>query len=238
MEECKNNLDNFLVETIFKDSDIEEIWTSENPIDFTYKLIESHFRRTTGRIDPDTNLLMAQAEFHVNNLIYSKENFKEYPIAFHTNILNLLSILLNLNDKIYYQDPAQNVDEEFIKRTNSLAEPDFALICKSKLNEIRNGLQVLQMIPSRMDKEMTQYLNKNDVKNLLEYIRTFYFPYIRLFYYFTNKQRITEDNKIDLIICKPLPVPPLSFGDLQKEEKAVTSDQLEAEEVNVKKEVM
>ncbi len=144
MEEQSNRkndyyeIENFTIEILFKESDIEEIWNHSNPILNVYDLIEANMRKKTGKIDFDSNLLMALAEFHVNNLIYFKENFK-FPIPIYCKLMNLMNILLSLREDNNLRtetketrDPTKgNTDEE--EKNNAHTEPDFSVICRNKI---------------------------------------------------------------------------------------------------------
>ena len=137
--------ENFQIEKLFKDSDIEEIWNHSNPLLNIYDLIEKNLRAKTGKIDFDSNLIMALAEFHVNNLIYFKENFK-FPTNIYCKLMNLMNILLNLreeninnnNKEDYKTIPTASICEE--EKQTSINEIDFSLICRNKLKELKKGL--------------------------------------------------------------------------------------------------
>lgn len=63
---------------------------------------------------------------------------------------------------------------------------------------------------SRIKEEGTFYLQIYELSIILEYLNTFFFPFIRLYYHFLNIEEITENKKIEIIIAKPVDVPPLS----------------------------
>lgn len=240
-EHLKKNdyeLENFEIEMLFKESDIEEIWNHSNPILNVYDLIEANMRKKTGNIDFDSNLLMALAEFHVNNLIYFKENFK-FPIPIYCKLMNLLNILLSLREDNFRNDTKEtlksdptrgNYDEE---EKNNHAEPDFSVICRNKVRDLKKGFLKLDLIAQDKKKtggvvnykEDSYYLKNNEVASILDYVNTFYFPFIRLYYHFINIERITENKKIDVIINRPLPVPPLNVAVKQIQEKIQFDEQ-------------
>ena len=231
-------LTSFEIEMLFKESDIEEIWNHSNPILNVYDLIEANMRKKTGKIDFDSNLLMALAEFHVNNLIYFKENFK-FPIPIYCKLMNLLNILLNLREDNVLTETKENGksyptrgnnDEE---EKNNHTDPDFSIICTNKIRDLKKGFLKLQLIAQDKKKtggvanykEDSYYLKNNEVALILDYVNTFYFPFIRLYYHFINIERITENKKIDVIINKPLPVPPLNVAVKQIQEKIQFEEQ-------------
>lgn len=235
----ENDIEKFTLEILFKDSDIEEIWNHSNPILNVYELIEESMRKKTGQIDFDSNLLMALAEFHVNNLIYFKETFK-FPIHIYCKLMNLLNSLLNLREEnISTQNNKKNenqyADEEEEKvNQDEYIEPDFSLICRNKLKDLKRGLIKLELIAqdkkktggTSINKLDTYYLKNHEVSLILEYVNTFYFPFIRLYYHFINIERITENKKIDVIINRPLSVPPLNMAVKQIQEKIQFDEQV------------
>ncbi len=89
-----------------------------------------------------------------------------------------------------------------------------------------------------INKTTTQnfYLNKQEVGKLLDYLKLFYFPFIRLFYHFVNIDRITENKKLEVVINRPLPVPPLSMAVKQKLEKNIFEEQKKEGEKDLEEE--
>ena len=201
------------IENLFReDSQIDEVYDNANPIGSVYEILETHYRRETGNIHQDTNMLMTIAEFHVNNLIYLKEHFPNFPNRVHCKLLNLLNILLQLKE--------EKKDEESVGKD----EPDFSLICKRKLQEIKKGLYEQDLVFNNSSGN-TFYLKSNEVIALMEYIKTFYFPFIRLYYHFLNIEKITENKRIVVIINRPLHAPPLSSAVMQIQEKNLFEEQ-------------
>lgn len=127
----------------------------------------------------------------------------------------------------------------FNKLNHKEKEVDFSIIAKKKLFELRSALIKLNLIKkenfacySNDNKSKKQappivslndsnlnsyiqsnhgfYLQPNEVSILLNYINTFYFPFIRLYYHFLNIEKVTENKKIEIIISKPLNIPSLS----------------------------
>lgn len=217
--------ENITIENIFtSEEQINEIWENSNPINYVYDIIESHYQNTTGKLDYDSNMLMAISEFHVNNLIFLKETYKSFPNSIICKLLNLLNILLNLREE-------GGKEEADGRETN---RPDFEKICQNKVRQIKQGLFTLNLVykkPSSADSSASQtnkfYLKNEEIVGLLEYIKTFYLPFIKLYYHFINIEKITENKKIEVIINKPLPVPPLSTAVLQMQEKHQFEEQVE-----------
>jgi hypothetical protein len=204
MEEEPIIIDNVFTEEI----QIQEIYENSNPLGYVYDIIESFYQKSKGNLDVDSNMIMAVSEFHVNNLIFLKENFKTLPNSTLLKLLNLLNILLNLRE---------DSTDEFSSR-----EPDFAFICRKKLIEIKRGLYTLNLVYKKSKADNSDkfiYLKNEEIACLLEYIKTFYFPFIKLYYHFMNIEKITENKKIEVVINRPLPVPPLNMAMLQMQEK-------------------
>lgn len=243
--------ENFTIESLFVDSDIEEIWNHSNPLLNIYDLIEKNLRAKTGKIDFDSNLIMALAEFHVNNLIYFKENFK-FPTNIYCKLMNLMNILLNLREESINNNPKEEYKTvttssicEEDKQITSNTEIDFSLICRNKLKDLKKGLIKLDLIAQdkkktggvQMNREDNYYLKNNEVALILDYVNTFYFPFIRLYYHFINIERITENKKIDVIINRPLKVPPLNVAVKLIQEKIQYDEQNLADGNEDKKDV-
>ncbi len=218
--------DNFKIETIFSNEEqLNEIYDSSNPINSVYEILETHYRRTEGNIDKDSNILMAIAEFHVNNLIYLRENFSNFPGRIQCKLMNLLNILLNLKDDSkgeIVQKTQGSQEEESVDRE----EPDFALICRNKLQEIKRGFLELDLVKNSKSYE-NFHLKGSEIQDIMEYIKTFYFPFIRLYYHFVNIEKITENKRIEVIINRPLHVPPLSSAVMQIQDKNLFDEQKE-----------
>jgi hypothetical protein len=199
-----------VIENLFSDSDIESIWSSPNPGSSMFDLFEKHYRRL-GQIDIDNNIIQAYSEFHLNNLIFLKENF-QLTTEVTCKLLNIFNLLLSLKTG-----------------TKDKTEPNFALIGKNKLQEVKQGLIQTGLIAKE---SATQgfYLHRSEIAKLLDYINSFYIPFIRLYYHFANIENITENKRIELIINRPLPVPLLNVAVQQINEKNQIEVEIEDEE--------
>jgi hypothetical protein len=254
------------IESIFQESDIEEIYNNSNPISHVFELIENQYKSKSARVDYDSNMLMSIAEFHVSNLIYLKENFK-FPNTINCKLLNLLNILLSLREddlvltrnitSMTYDNMLSTNNIKKKTQTNSIMpliieeqeknnlkppEPDFAEIVLNKLTEIKAGLITLNLVhPKKQDHLSVTgnnfYLNRNEIAEFLEYIKTFYFPFIKLYYHFINIEKITENRKIDVIISRPLPIPALCLAVAQIQEKNQFEEQKEEKADETKRNV-
>jgi hypothetical protein len=212
------------IQNIFIEVQIKDIYESTNPIGVVYDIIESHHRRNNNNTEYDSNVLTAISEFHVNNLIFLKQNFT-FPDSIYSKLLNLLSVLLELrDDQVKTTDNDDNIQE--------IEDPNFAEICIKKLSDIKSGLFELNLIPNNNNTGSNFYLKNTEIVALLDYIKTFYFPFIRLYYHFVNIQKITETKKIDIVINRPLPIPPLSLAVMQAQDKNYFEEPKEIKEVN------
>jgi hypothetical protein len=243
----EQDIESFQIETLFNDADIEEIWNHSNPLMNVYDLIEKNLRQKTGKIDFDSNLIMALAEFHVNNFIYFKENFK-FPTNIYCKLMNLMNILLNLKEestKDHANTEISKTNEEEEEKQGT-PETDFSLICRNKLKELKKGLIKLELIAQdkkktggvQTNKEDSYYLKNDEVALILNYVNSSFFTFIRLYYHFINIERITENKKIDVIINRPLPVPTLNLAVKQIQEKVSIDEQNIADGSEEKKAVI
>ena len=207
----------FRVEEIFKDIDMEKIYSSPSPISHVFELLESYFRKKSGIIEYDYNLLMATSEFHVNNYIFLKEKF-DFKDEINAKVLNILALLLNLKDPDYKSNQASSI------------EINYTLLSKKKISELKQGLLNEKLIPYEKRGSMSQLsqnsfkMKLSDVNNLLEYVNSFYLSFFKLYYHFINIERITENKKISIIINKPNPIPALSNALRQIEEKPESNE--------------
>jgi len=211
--------DKLIINDIFTDKDIEEIWKSKNPLEYISEIIETFERKKTGNIDIDPQLLLATSEFHVNNLIFLKEKFSLTWSAY-AKLLNLLATMLNLTDG---------------ERSEDVKLSDSDLIIKIKLKELKKGLlqQDLILTSDNDSRGKGEALKPNDAIIILEYLNNSYFNFIQLYYFFANIQRKVDNDIIEVIINKPTQTPPLKLATkIEKPKEKVE------EKVEVKKEVI
>ena len=269
----ENNYDinSFTYEELFQVKDINDINDSSNPKGTIGNLIERFLEKKKGKVEIQSNLLMTQAEFHLNNLNFLQENFKNFPQEIICKILNLLSLLLNLEEEKYNINLPKSslLEDSELQKYTQVPEPDFSFICKRKFEELKYGFKYLGFFPTREEIEHKKkskntkkkkkneeeeeykeekkeeekkeekkveekienfYLNTKELQIILDYIKSFYFPFIRLFYHFININRITETKNVEVIINRPLPVPPLCEAVEQKLERNIIDEKKEEEE--------
>ncbi|MCQ2818062.1 MAG: hypothetical protein MJ252_12420, partial [archaeon] len=215
----------FKINEIFKPHHIKMIYESEDPIKQCCLNYESNYRMVTGKADFETTKLMAKAEFAVNVLCFLKEKFPNFEDPVLSKLLNVYCNLIELSDSKYLQ-----------------MNNDFKMISKVKLEEFKEGLKKSNLIP-KMKKEVLMskeadkkikdgkfFLNKEELQELLIYINKEYMPYIQMWYYFNNEERSIENEKIDIIINKPIPSLPLNMAKMKEEEKKEEEKKEENEE--------
>lgn len=254
MEESKHNKSTSkpIQEEIFTIESIQKIEKSDEPKNFVCTLLENYSKNKYGKLDIQSNILLAQAEFHVNNLNFLRETYPLYPEDVICKLLNLLVLLLDLKEEEYNTNLMRLAGEEDeIKKYDKMPEPDLGYICDKKLTQLKKGLQTLRLIPQDKQqmilgkeglmKKGTEdnpndfHMTEKELLLLLDYLRTFYFSFIRLFYHFVNIDRITENKKIEVIINRPLPVPPLMLAVGQKVEKNIFDEQKDKDEDSARK---
>ena len=146
-----NDKSYFTYEELFTINDIKEINESANPKGTISTLIEKFIEKKKGKVEIQSNLLMSQAEFHLNNLTFLQENFKNFPLDIICKILNLLAMLLNLEEEKYNINlPKTSIFEDNeMKKYGQVPEPDFSFICRKKLEELKEGFKFLGFFPTR-----------------------------------------------------------------------------------------
>jgi len=243
-EENNENLENEkkIEIPIFEPSQIDLVYNSNDPINETSLILQSHFRRVFLRADFNIEKLLGQSEFHVNNLIFLKENFQNFPNEIICKLLNIMSQLISFEN------------EENIKENE---KDNFLQISKNKLNEFKNNLISYNLYPTTkgetiqandVNKQLKDgkfFLNIKEIQLIMKYLKLEYFPYIQMWFYFDKDIRKVTEEKIELIINKPLDSMPLNIAieeeieeELNKKENELTDEEKlkEEEEKKLKEE--
>ena len=106
-------------DSIFSSDKIDKLFNAEDPIQSTNILLQDHFRKVTGNANFDEEKLKAEAEFHINNLVFLKQNFSfdNDTISILMNILGKLIKFKNLNNtntkpksKVVQNESQENID--------------------------------------------------------------------------------------------------------------------------------
>ena len=88
-------------DTIFFEDRIDKLFNAKDPIESIFVLLQDHFRKINGNANFDEEKLRAEAEFHVNNLVFLKQsfNFDNETISSLMNVLGKLIKFKNPNAK-------------------------------------------------------------------------------------------------------------------------------------------
>lgn len=233
-DEIDIDFNNYEVPNIFTNEDIDNMRISFSAVTYVYPKLDLYFRKKFGVIF-DSNMLIATSEFNINNLDFLSNRFS-FPKYIIVKLLNCFMTLLNLRERpdqqmnstfesknIYSMHGSQ---KNIIK--NKESEIDFSKISKRILLELKISLIKSKLIKEdaltniKIDKQNYKSLNKSDendipfylahheLNTILNYLNTFYFPFIRLYYHFINIEQITINKKIEIVIEIPKTVPPLS----------------------------
>ena len=88
-------------DTIFFEDRIDKLFNAKDPIESIFVLLQDHFRKINGNANFDEEKLRAEAEFHVNNLVFLKQsfNFDNETVSSLMNVLGKLIKFKNPNAK-------------------------------------------------------------------------------------------------------------------------------------------
>ena len=81
-------------DTIFFSDRIEKLYNAKDPIESINVLLQDHFRKINGNANFDDEKLRAEAEFHVNNLVFLKQNFSYFDDEAISSLMNILGKLI------------------------------------------------------------------------------------------------------------------------------------------------
>ena len=289
-------------DSIFIPDKIEKIFNAKDPIESINILLQDHYRKINGNANFDEDKLKAQAEFHVNNLVFLKQKFS-FDDETISSLMNILAKLINfskkteeknnenniqetdnqvdnqsnlnnsnlknaetknenLNEKNVSEHPSQiqenektpqeeeqNDDEKNKNEKKSdennieLENVDFLSLSKNKLNEFKESLIAGNLFPktkndfafaNKKDKTRADgkfFLNLNEINSILNYIKSDYLPYIRMWYYFENGKRNITERKIEVIINTPTLLDmPLSMATEEKIPDSAKKEETEEEQ--------
>ena len=90
-------------DTIFFADRIDKLYNAKDPIESINVLLQDHFRKINGNANFDEEKLRAEAEFHVNNLVFLKQTFSfdNEAISSLMNVLGKLIKFKNINQQNY-----------------------------------------------------------------------------------------------------------------------------------------
>ena len=85
-------------DTIFFSDKIEKLFNAKDPIESINVLLQDHFRKINGNANFDEEKLRAEAEFHVNNLVFLKQNFPSFDDETISSLMNILGKLIKFKN--------------------------------------------------------------------------------------------------------------------------------------------
>ena len=81
-------------DTIFFADKIDRLFNARDPIESINTLLQDHFRKLNGNANFDEEKLRAEAEFHVNNLVFLKQTFPQFDNEAISDLMNILGKLI------------------------------------------------------------------------------------------------------------------------------------------------
>ena len=286
-------------ESIFIPDKVEKIFNAKDPIESTNTLLQDHYRKINGNANFDEDKLKAQAEFHVNNLVFLKQKFSSFDDETISSLMNILAKLINfskkpeekntennvqqdnqsnlnnsnlkneepknenLNEKNLTENPSQlqenneevhheteqnddekkNIEKKLEEDNTEVETVDFLSLSKNKLNEFKESLIAANLFPktkndfafaNKKDKTRTDgkfFLNLNEINSILNYIKSDYLPYIRMWYFFEKGKRNITERKLEVIINTPTLLDmPLSMATEEKLPESGKKEETEEEQ--------
>ena len=85
-------------DTIFFSDKIEKLFNAKDPIESINVLLQDHFSKINGNANFDEEKLRAEAEFHVNNLVFLKQSFPSFDDETISSLMNVLGKLIKFKN--------------------------------------------------------------------------------------------------------------------------------------------
>ena len=105
-------------DTIFFADKIDKLYNAQDPIESINILLQDHFRKINGNANFDEEKLRAEAEFHVNNLVFLKQSFPYFDNEAISSLLNALGKFIKFktssNNKQIIEKIVQNESQASI----------------------------------------------------------------------------------------------------------------------------
>ena len=92
-------------DTIFLADKIDKLFNAKDPIESINVLLQDHFRKINGNANFDEEKLRAEAEFHVNNLVFVKQNFPNFDNETISSLMNILGKLIKFKNVSKHINP-------------------------------------------------------------------------------------------------------------------------------------
>ena len=96
-------------DTIFLPDKIDKLYNAKDPIESINTLLQDHFRKINGNANFDEEKLRAEAEFHVNNLIFLKQNFTYFDNEAISTLMNILGKLIKFKTSTINKNNIQKI---------------------------------------------------------------------------------------------------------------------------------
>jgi len=146
-------------DTIFFADRIDKLYNAKDPIESINVLLQDHFRKINGNANFDEEKLRAEAEFHVNNLVFLKQTFSfdNEAISSLMNVLGKLIKFKNINQQNY---------QKVVQTNESQASVGSVDISGNQLpEEVSNVNNNKNVSPTKDDNENNQKDNNNNENN-------------------------------------------------------------------------
>ena len=96
-------------DTIFLSDKIDKLFNAKDPIESINILLQDHFRKINGNANFDEDKLRAEAEFHVNNLVFLKQNFSYFDNEAISTLMNILGKLIKFKSSSVAKHNTQKI---------------------------------------------------------------------------------------------------------------------------------
>lgn len=205
----KLNIEN--LPSIFTPANITSLYSSGD-IRYTFSEFMSKYFTDLGLRDKiDVNELSIIADFHYYNLCFAKDQLL-LPHNKTALLLNIMARLINFRD---YNAPTMFIKtvDEGPKRTE---EEEYKLSLEQKFDELRDALIICS---TDNPPYSLRVFTSDDVKKILEYTMTSFFPHFKLYTSVMSNKQLAEQKFIEVYIDEPLPIPPLSEGLIDNPER-------------------
>ena len=96
-------------DTIFLSDKIDKLYNAKDPIESINDLLQDHFRKINGNANFDEEKLRAEAEFHVNNLVFLKQNFSYFDNEAISTLMNIFGKLIKFKNSTINKNNIQKI---------------------------------------------------------------------------------------------------------------------------------
>ena len=136
-------------DTIFFSDKIEKLYNAKDPIESINILLQDHFRKINGNANFDEEKLRAEAEFHVNNLVFLKQNFSSFDDEAISTLMNILGKLIKF----------KSTNNNNIKQINQKIVPNESQVSMGSVDI--SGNQLPEDVPNNKNVLPQNNLNEN-----------------------------------------------------------------------------